>query len=89
MKVKKERLLNRLSKVLLILGLLGGIAQFWYSYEIPRNLGFDGDSRRMIQLLITGHSLGTMLISYVIYAFLQVVIQISLTLKGLTSLDEV
>lgn len=82
----KERLLNVLSKVLLTIGLLGGFIIICMCYPEERTGLTYPRYENVFHPEIFAYGLASILSSSVGYAFCQVVIQISLSLKGRTSL---
>ncbi|MFI3331433.1 MAG: hypothetical protein R3Y38_06470 [Rikenellaceae bacterium] len=86
--LKRERLLNTLSKIFLWVGLLGGLIIIGMCSSQEQVGVRYSRYEEVFHPEILAYGLATMLTSVLVYAFCQVVIQISLSLKNKTSLKD-
>ena len=78
----KEKLLNYVSIIFLVIGIIGGIICLCSCYpEVGEYY-----TRHKFNPIMFASGISAIVLSILNYAFLQVIIQISLTLKGLKSL---
>lgn len=81
--VSKENLLDKISHLILIIGILGGIIFLFSCFPDVGTYRV----QREFNPIIFSYGVVSILFSILNYAFMQVVIQISLSLKNKTSLD--